>query len=112
MCIISPFPLPSPLAILKRNLETLLLHLLLGSSNSGVGIGVLETATLLAVLERGGLGGADALALAVVGAAGRVAVGVGDAAAGDELVTLAVADVLGSGVVGGHGCQGSDGDCN
>ena len=94
-----------------RCLEALLLDLLLGRGDGLGRGGVLEAAALLAVLVAGGGGGADAHARGVdLGAAGAAAVGVGDAAARRELSGLAVADVLGSGVVGGQG-KGGDGDC-
>lgn len=92
-------------------LEALLFDLGLGGGDGGVGVGVGEAAARLAVLGRGGLGGADALAAgADLGAAGGAAVGVRDAAARGELLAVAVADVLGAGVVGGEG-EGGDGDC-
>lgn len=95
----------------KRCLETLLRDLSLGGGDGGVGVGVDEAAAQLSVLELGALGGADADAAGTdLGAAGRVAVVVGDAAARGELGVLAVADVLGAGVVGGEG-EGGDGDC-
>lgn len=66
---------------------------------------------MLLTLELGALGGADAHAAGVdLGAARAAAVGVGHAAAGGELLALAVADVLGAGVVGGQG-EGGGGDC-
>jgi len=55
---------------------------------------------LLAVLELGADARADAGALAVVGAAALLAVGVGDAAARGELPALAVSDVTGTSGVG------------
>lgn len=91
-------------------LETLLLDLSLSSGNSRVGVGVREATALLAVLGGGALGTADAHAARVdLGAALGVAVGVGDAPARGELGVLAVADVPGTGVVGGQG-QSGDGD--
>lgn len=84
-------------------LKPLLSNLRLGRLNRRIGIHVAEPAPQLPVLLGGGDAGAHADALAVVGAAGggRVAVGVGDAAARDELLPLPVADVCGAGVVGG-----------
>lgn len=94
-----------------RCLETLLRDLGLRGGDGGVGVGVDEAAAQLPVLELGALGGADAdTAGTDLGAAGRVAVVVGDAAACGELGVLAVPDVLGAGVVGGEG-EGGDGDC-
>lgn len=93
------------------SLETLLLDLRLGGSNSLGRVGVDETAARLAILGRGRLGTADTLSAgANLGTAGRAAVCVRDAAAGGELLGVAVADVLGTGVVGGEG-EGGDGDC-
>lgn len=65
---------------------------------------------MLVVLESSRLGRADAQALAVVRAACATAVGVVDAPSGDELVPLAVSDVLGTGVVGLDEREGRDGD--
>ena len=103
--VITP-PLPS-----IHRLEALLGDLGLGGGD-GLGRGrVDEAASLLAVLQGRRLAGADAEPLAVVGAAGRRAVGVVDAPARDELGGLAGADVLGTRVVGGDDGQGGDGDC-
>lgn len=94
----------------KHPLETLLLDLGLGSSDSSVGVGVDEAAAELAVLGGGGLGGADAEpGGGDLGAAGGLAVGVVDAAAGGELGAVTGSDALGAGVVGGQG-EGRDGD--
>lgn len=89
-------------------LETLLLDLRLGGGDRGGGVGVDEAAASLAVLELGADAGADAdlAALGVLGAAGAAAlgaVGVVDAAAGRELLAGTIADVTGSGGVGGQG---------
>jgi len=88
----------------------LLLNLRLSGRDGGSGVGVGEATALLAVLERCSLGGADSLAGAIVGAAGGTTVGVANAPARDELLAVAGSDVLGTGVVGGDGCEGSEGD--
>ena len=90
-------------------LEPLLLHLRLGGRNGRSGVGVDKAAAVLAVLELGGLGRADADA-ARVSAAAAAAVGVVDAPARDELAAVAGADVLGAGVVG-RDRRGGEGDC-
>ncbi len=90
-------------------LETLLRNLRLGLRNRRLGVGVDKVAAVLAVLELGGLGGADAN-VARVGAAPRGAVGVVDAPARDELGAVARADVLGARVVGGDLGRSSEGD--
>lgn len=91
-------------------LEALLLDLGLGSSDRSVGVGVDKAAAELAVLGRGGLGGADAEPRGGdLGAAGGLAVGVVDAAAGGELGAVTSTDALGAGVVGSQG-EGRDGD--
>jgi len=93
-------------------LEALLLDLGLGRGDGGGGVGVDEVAAQLAVLVGGSLGGADTLALAVVGAAGvaGLAVGVVDAPSGDELLAVTGTDVLGTSVVGLDEGQSRDGD--
>lgn len=79
----------------------------LGSSESGRGIGVDETAAGLPRLISGGHGRADAFpGGANLSAARRLAVGAVDASAGDELFALAVADLAGAGLVGFDGCAG------
>jgi len=103
----SSFP-PTPRT---PGLEALDLDLALGGGDGGLGVRVGEAAAELVVLEGGGDGRADTLALAVVGTAGLLAaVVVGDAAARDELLVLAVADVLGAGDVGLDEGEGRDGD--
>jgi hypothetical protein len=81
-------------------LEALGLNLGLGSRDGSLGVGVDESAALLAVLELGADARADAGALAVVGAAALLAIGVGDATSRGELPALAVSDVTGSSRVG------------
>lgn len=94
----------------RHPLETLLLDLGLGSRDSSVGVGVDEAAAELAVLGGGGLGGADAEpGSGDLGAAGGLAVGVVDAAAGGELGAVTGSDALGAGVVGGQG-EGGNGN--
>ena len=62
------------------------------------------------VLGGGGLSGADSEAgFGDLGAAGRLTVGVVDAAAGGELGAVTGTDTLGTGVVGSQG-EGGDGD--
>lgn len=96
---------------MRHRSEALLGDLVLRGGDGGGGVGVGEAAALLPVLELGALGRADADGGGVdLGAAGGPAVVVGDAAARGELGVLAVADVLGAGVVGGQG-EGGDGDC-
>lgn len=96
-------------------LEALLLHLLLGGSDGVLGVGVLEPAALLAVLQRRGLGAADAdLRVLDLGAARRRAVRVRDAPARDELGAVPGADVGGARVVGGQAAllgEADGGDC-
>ena len=77
-------------------------NLLFSSLNGSSRIRIIEPAALLPVLQSRRNARADALSLAVVGAAGNglVAVGVGDAAARDELCALAVSYVACAGVVG------------
>jgi hypothetical protein len=101
---------PCPHNIPYYRLEPLRSDLLLRSSNGLRRLGVDEPATLLAVLERGCLCRADTEALAVVGAAFAAAVGVVHAPSGDELVSLAVSDILGTGVVGLDEGEGRDGN--
>jgi len=91
-------------------LEALRLDLSLGSGDGGSSLGVDEATSQLVVLERGSLGGADALALAVVGAACGPAVGIIDAATSDELGTGTATDILSTGVVGLDESERSDGD--
>lgn len=92
-------------------LETLLRDLGLSRGNSGGRVGVDKAAPLLAVLCRGRLSAANALLRrADLGTAGGAAVGVRDAAARGELLSLAVSDVFGSRVVGSQG-EGGNGDC-
>ena len=81
-------------------LETLALNLLLGSRDGCLCVGVDKSAALLAVLELGADAGADAGALAVVGAAALLAIGIGDATSRSELAALAVSDVTGTSGVG------------
>lgn len=91
-------------------LKTLLLDLSLSSGDGRSGIGVDKAAALLAVLELSTLSRADANVGRVdLGAAGRVAIVISDASTGGELGVLAVADVLGTSVVGSQG-KGRDGD--
>lgn len=99
---------PKPAMI---SLESLLLDLSLSSSDGSSRVGVNKAAALLAVLELCALGGADANTAGVdLGAARAAAVRVGDAAACGELLGLAVADILGTGVVGSQS-EDRDGDC-
>lgn len=73
-------------------------------------VGVNETTPELAVLELSSFGRADAKTTSAdLGAAVASAVSIGDASAGGELLALAVADILGAGIVGGKGHDG-DGD--
>lgn len=88
--------------------ETLALDLSLSRSNGGGGVGIDKVAAVLAVLELGSLGRADAHT-AGVGTAARGAVGIVDAPARDKLGTVALADVAGAGVVGRDLSQGGDG---
>lgn len=111
-------PVPCPYQISQRPhsetpLESLLGDLRLRRLDRGVRIRVHETASQLPVLLRRRDAGAHAHALPVVGAArdGLVAVGVGDATPRDELLALAVADVGGAGVIGGHLRERGCGDC-
>lgn len=76
-----------------RCLETLLLDLGLGVGNVLGRVGVVEAAAGLAVLELGTDAGADTGSLAgarggAAGAAALLAVGVGDAATGGELLAV------------------------
>lgn len=107
--ITCPLPTPSPTG---ASLEALSDDLLPGSLDGGRAVGVDEAATLLVVLEGRSLGRADAEALRVVGAAGRGAVGVGNAAASNELLAPSVAHVAGTGIVGSDNGEGRDGDCS
>lgn len=92
------------------NLEALLRDLGLGSGDCGLGVGVDKATAGLAVLFRGRLGGADAVARGGdLGAAGGRAVSVVDATSGDELGAVSGSDALGAGVVWGQG-KGRDGD--
>ena len=97
------------LSNIHPRLETLLRDLSLGRGDGLGGVGVDEATALLAILELGPDARADAGALAVVGAATLLAVGVVDAASGRELASVAVADVACSRGVGdslgadGHG---------
>jgi len=102
----SLIPLP-PLHLTP--LKSLLRHLRLGLGDRGRRVGVDKVAAVLAVLELGGLGRADADA-ARVGAAPGAAVGVVDAPARDELAAVARADVLGARVVGGDLRRRGEGD--
>lgn len=106
--------LPPPSQSLVTALEPLLGSLRLRRLDGRVRVRVREAAPQLPVLLGGRDAGAHADALAVVGAArdGRVAVGVGHAAARDELLALAVADVGGARVVGGDLREGGGGDCS
>lgn len=90
------------------SLEALLLDLGLGGGNGRSGVGVDKAAARLAGLVGGGDGGADAN-IRVAGTAGGLAVGIADAPAGDKLLAVALADVLGTGVVGRDG-EGRSGD--
>lgn len=91
----------------KNPLETLLLDLSLGSSNRSTCVGVDKATAELAVLLRGSLGGADSQARAGdLGAACGRAVGIVDAASGDELGGVSCSDALGAGVVGGESESG------
>lgn len=101
-------------------LESLLLHLSLGSCDGSSGVWINEIASCLAVLsdwlkqfpfngnevfsylEGSSLSWADTNIWGV-GAASGGAVGVGDAASSDELRTRTETDVLCAGVVGGDG---------
>lgn len=82
--------------------------LLLGGSDGRLLVRIDEAAPGLAGLELRSLSGAHAGAAVLLRAARRGAVGVGHAPARDELLSGAVADVLGTGGVGG----GKDGDGN
>lgn len=101
-------------------LEALLLDLSLGGLDSGVRVGINKATAQLAVLLRGGLGGAYSKARPRdLGAARGGAVGVVDAAAGDELGAVTGTDALGTGVVGlqgesrnGESQDSSDSDAN
>lgn len=107
----SPAPVhPTQAASRHARLEPLLLRLRLRSRNCLVGIRVLEPAPLLPVLELGADSRAHARALPVVGAAALLAVGVRDAAAGGELLAVAVADGRGAGFVGLDLGEGGGGD--
>lgn len=107
----TPRPHPKRVSSSTISLETLLRDLSLSSGDGRIGVGVDKAAALLAVLELGTLSRADTNVGGVdLGAAGRVAVVISDAAAGRELRVLAVANVLGTGVVGSQG-EGRDGDC-
>lgn len=74
------------------------------------GIRINKVASLLVVLQSGGNSRADTRALAVVGAAFALAVGVIDAASCDELLPIARAHVLSTGDVRLDQSQGCDGD--
>lgn len=116
--LMTPFTYPSPqkLAVNHphppshiKSLKPLLRNLRLGLGDGGRSVGVEKVAAVLAVLELGGLGRADADA-ARVGAAPGPAVGVVDAPARDELRPVARADVLSARVVGGDLRRGGEGD--
>lgn len=105
MPTVSMRPLRSPF-----HLEALLLDLFLSGGDGCIGGGVDETTALLAILQRGRLGGADALSGVLdLGAACGGAVRVGDTAAGDELRAVAGADVARASIVGGQS-HGGGGD--
>lgn len=107
------FPIKPPISPTQycTSLEALLRGLGLGRRDGLFGVGILEAAALLPVLELGADARAHADALAVVGAAALLAVSVGDAAARGELEALAVADVGGARRVGLHLREGGGGDC-
>lgn len=110
-CVLSSKSSSKHALVKETPLEALLLDLGLGIGDRSVGVGVDEAAAELAVLGGGSLGGADSEpGGGDLGAAGGLAVGVVDAAAGDELGAVAGTDTLGAGVVGGQG-EGRDGDC-
>ena len=106
-----PFLLSRHRRVLPPELESLEFNLSLRSLNRIRGIGIDEAAAELAVLERCSLRRAHAGALAVVGTAGRRAIVVGDAAACDELLSVAATDVPGTGVVGNDLSESRDGNC-
>src|SRR5690606_36038741 len=98
---------PSPLPPRHHSsLEALRLR----GRNRLVGVWVLEAAPLLPVLELGPDARAHAGALAIVGAAALLAVGVRDAAARGELLAVAVADGRGARGVGLDLGEGGGGD--
>jgi hypothetical protein len=108
-CATSP-PLPIILSIrLPKNLhlEPLLLNLRLRRRNGLGRVRIDKAAARLAVLVRSRLGRADAhVGGTNVRAAGRLAVGVADAAASSELLACCVANIARTGVVGGQGKGG------
>lgn len=94
----------------RHRLEALLLDLSLSRGDGRLRVRVDKAAALLAVLELSTLSGADTDGSGVdLGAAGGVAVGVGDAATSGELRVLAVANSVGARDVGGQG-KGRGGD--
>lgn len=94
----------------RNRLEPLGLGLRLRSLNRSIGIGVLEPAPLLPVLELGPDARAHTGPLPVVRAAALLAVGIRDAAARGELLAVAVADGRGARIVGLDLREGSGGD--
>lgn len=101
---------PSGPSFCISSLETLLLGLGLSSSNGCSGVGVVEAAAILAVLELRRLSGAHADTAGVRAARGR-AVGVTDASARDELRAVTLADFARTGVVRLDLRKGRHGDC-
>lgn len=92
--------------------KSLFLHLLLSCGDGGVGVGINKAAALLAVLQRGCLGAADARGCVFnFGTAGRVAIGVGDAPASDELGAVTRSYIAGPGVVRRQLAETDSGDC-
>jgi len=91
----------NPLLAPNNPLESLLRNLVLRRRNHRIRIRVRESTTRLSVLLASRLSRAHAVAgRSDLTAAGGAAVGIRDAAAGDELRTVARADVLGACVVG------------
>jgi hypothetical protein len=109
---LSPASTPQRHLSLNNPPKPLLLHLRLRRRNHTRRIRVAEPTPRLAVLLARCLGTADTRARGGnLTAASGAAVGVGDAAAGDELCAVAGADVLGARGVGGYLREGEGRDC-
>lgn len=111
MSLMRYYPLRSnPLLATNNPLEPLLRDLVLRRRNYSIRIRVRESTSRLSVLLASRLSRAHTVTgSSDLTAAAGAAIGIGNAAAGDELRTVARADVLGARVVGrdlGHGDGG------
>jgi hypothetical protein len=114
MAFQSPHPRPhthsKPLS--NHPLKSLRSNLLLRRGNHSRRIRIRKPTPRLSILQTSRLSTAHAIASGSdLRTARRAAVGVGDAAAGDELRAVAGTDVLSARVVGGDLREGSGGDC-